>query len=170
MRKLIGFAKQFTKENIPEISLAHKTGRQYFLISDDLAKDLADLKKALKTEPYSAGMLLGEMVNGKFRASFPFLDILAKHNPNKAVINRKGETLFLYGNTILEESIILSTVGTGTVIVMNEQNEVLGYGEMKTAREKTIITNEFNRSDFLRRETYKSKFDKKKKVKLKNKN
>jgi ribosome biogenesis protein Nip4 len=153
MNKLINFVKEFTKKNIPELADVEKIGRQYFSIGPEVRK----LKSTIPAIPFSAGLFFGELQGNKFKPGFPLLDILAKYTDRKIIASKKGETMFLFHNSILEESIAKygsDNLSSGLVLVENEAGEVLGYGEVKLDREgKKIIKNILDRSDFLKRET-----------------
>ena len=155
MNKLIGFVKEFTKGEVPEVSKVKKIGRNYFLMGDELLKVQEGIAKKAKLEPYSAGLSFGELIGGRFKPGFPLLDLLSKHTTRKAVVNEKGQTMFLYRNNLFPESIKHYGAESGFVLVMNEQGEVLGYGEVKEVEGQRIITHKLDRSDFLRRENRK---------------
>lgn len=153
MNKIIGFAKQFTNENIPEISNVVKMGRKYNLESESVTKLKNLIDSRSKGQIHSIGLCLGELKDGKFKPTVNFLNIISKHNPAHAKVNKKGETMFLYANSLLAESIISMNRNDGCVLVVNEKNESLGYGSIKLNRHgQLLITNDFNISDFLKRE------------------
>ncbi len=147
MNKLISFVKQFTKEEVEELNSAEKIGRKYFCIT----KELRELKNKIPVEIYSAGLPLGELKNNRFMPSIALLDILAKHSERKVFVNKKGETVFLYSREVFEDNITKSNIDEGFCLVLNENNEVLGYGELKKRR-NIILKNILDRGDFLRRE------------------
>ncbi len=158
MNKLLSFAKEFTNENIPQLNKVKKIGRKYFIMD----KNVEEVIAKIPLEPYAAGLFLGELIDNKFRPEFPLLDLIGKqHNARRVVCNKKGETLFLYANNLIEESMLFRNAEEGLVVVMNEAKEVIGYGEVKTDKyNKKIVANILNLSNFLKREM--SKTDKKK--------
>jgi ribosome biogenesis protein Nip4 len=149
MNKLLSFVKEFTNANIPELNKVKKIGRKYFYMQPEMEETI----KKIGLEPYSAGLFLGELIDGRFRPEFPLMDFLVKHNPKRVICNRKGETLFLYANNLIEESMLERNAEEGMVLVLNQDKEVLGYGELKTDKyNKKIVHNILNRSNFLKRE------------------
>jgi ribosome biogenesis protein Nip4 len=147
MNKLISFVKEFTKSEVKELNSSERIGRKYFYLS----KELKELKDSIKLEPYSAGVFLGELKNNKFMPSIALLDILANYSDKKIIISKKGQTMFLYAKDVFPENFEKSKVNEGICLVLNEQNEVLGYGELKKGK-KNILKNLLDRGDFLRRE------------------
>jgi ribosome biogenesis protein Nip4 len=147
MNKLISFVKELTKTEVKELNSSERIGRKYFYMS----KELKELKDSIKLEPYSAGIFLGELKNNKFMPSIALLDILANYTDRKIIINNKGQTMFLYGNDVFLENFEKCNINEGTCLILNEENEVLGYGELKKSR-KTILKHMLDRGDFLRRE------------------
>jgi 60S ribosome subunit biogenesis protein NIP7 len=151
MNKLISFVKQFTKNEVNELNNAEKIGRNYFYLS----KELKELKDSIKLEPYSAGLPLGQIKNNKFMPSIALLDILNNYTDQKVFVNKKGETMFLYGKDVFEDNIVYAgknSVGEGICLVLNEKNEVLGYGELIKKGKNKLLLNLLDRGDFLRRE------------------
>jgi len=145
MNKLISFVKQFTKEEVKELNSVEKIGKKYFYIS----KEIKELKDKIPLETYSAGLPIGELKNNKFMPSIALLDILANYTDKKIIVNKKGETVFLYGKEVFPENFEKCNVKEGICLVLNANNEVLGYGEL-TKRKN--IKNILDRGDFLRRE------------------
>lgn len=76
----------------------------------------------------------------------PFIDEL-----NYVVVNEKAEWLFLCGRDIFKDGIVKKSLTQGNVLVVNEKNECIGYGKIKSDRSQ-IIKNIFDLGDFLRRE------------------
>jgi ribosome biogenesis protein Nip4 len=147
MNKLISFVKELTKAEVKELNSSERIGRKYFYMS----KELKELKDSISLEPYSVGIFLGELKNNQFMPSIALLDILAKYSDRKIIINKKGQTMFLYGNDVFFENIKENNLSDGICLVLNEENEVLGYGELKKGRKK-ILKHILDRGDFLRRE------------------
>jgi ribosome biogenesis protein Nip4 len=117
------FIKQFTDK---DLKCVRKIGRDYYLIEDDVY----DLKFKLSLEFFSAGIFLGEQKGDYFRSSPALLTELSKISDRKIFINEKAEWLFLCGKNIFAESILKANVDSGIVLVQNEKDECLGYGEI----------------------------------------
>jgi len=147
MNKLISFVKELTKSEVKELNSSERIGRKYFYMS----KELKELKESINLEPYSAGTFLGELKNNKFMPSIALLDILAGYSDKKVIINEKGQTMFLYGKDVFPENFEKSSIDKGICLVLNEENEVLGYGELKKGK-RNILMHILDRGDFLRRE------------------
>jgi ribosome biogenesis protein Nip4 len=147
MNKLISFVKEFTKSEVKELNSSERIGRKYFYIS----KELKEVKDKIPLEPYCEGLPLGQLENNKFVPSIALLDILSNYTDKKVIISKKGQTMFLYAKDVFPENFEKSKVNEGICLVLNEQNEVLGYGELKKGK-KNILKNLLDRGDFLRRE------------------
>lgn len=147
MNKLISFVKEFTKQEIAELRSVEKIGKKYFY----MPKDLKELKDKIPLEPYSEGLPLGELKNNKFMPSIALLDLLSSYTDKKIIINAKGQTMFLYGKDVFPENFENSTADEGICLILNEENEVLGYGELKKGK-RNILMHILDRGDFLRRE------------------
>ena len=91
---------------------------------------------------------LGLQKRNAFKPSVILLDKIAPHTEKKAVVNEKAAWMFICGNNILKEGIVSNQQEAGYVLILNEREEVLGYGKITGAG----ITNELDRGDFLRRE------------------
>ena len=76
---------------------------------------------------FSVGNVFGE-IKRKFRLSLEGFTLISPHITNNyAIVNEKGETLFLYGRDIFKESII-EVKGSGRIAIFNKNREVLGIG------------------------------------------
>ena len=76
---------------------------------------------------FSAGNVFGEITR-KFRLSLEGFTLISPNIINNyAIINEKGEMLFLYGRDIFKESII-EVKGSGRIAVFNKNREFLGIG------------------------------------------
>ncbi len=134
MKTIDEFAKQFTDEKI-----------SYIKIKDELFTPCENLPEE---EIIYCSKRLGMMTRNKFRPSIALIDLIASKTARKAVVNDKSAWLFICKKNILKEGIIRKAVDEGLVIVVNKENEVLGYGKITGAG----ITNLLDRGDFLRRE------------------
>jgi len=150
MNKLISFVKQFTKKEVKELNSVEKIGRKYFYMSEELKK----IRDSIPLEPYAAGIPIGELVNNDFKPSIALIDIISKYTDRKIFINKKGETMFLYKRSVFGENFVKDMPGEekGVCIVLNENEEVLGYGEVNRGNIQTILKAMLDRGDFLRRE------------------
>jgi 60S ribosome subunit biogenesis protein NIP7 len=76
---------------------------------------------------FSVGNVFGE-IKRKFRLSLEGFTLISPNIINNyAIINEKGEMLFLYGRDIFKESII-EVKGSGRIAVFNKNREFLGIG------------------------------------------
>jgi len=148
MNKLFSFVKQFTKEQVKELDSVEKIGRKYFFVKDELKA----LKDKIDLEPFSVGLLIGELKDNKFVPSLALLDILCKYSDTKVYLNKKGQEMFLYGRDVFEENIIKGSKKDGVVLVQNENDENLGYGELIIKSKKKLLKNILDKGDYLRRE------------------
>ena len=143
MMEVVEFTKKFTNEKIGNVI---KVQRNFFQVSEELLK----VKSQIKKEPFALGSYLG---SGKpFHPSTALLDWLGERTKRFVVVDKKAAWLFLCGRDLFSESIVQRNVDKGLVIVKNESNEVLGYGEF-TGR-KVAIRNILDKGDFLRRERH----------------
>ncbi|ABR55103.1 Protein of unknown function UPF0113 [Methanococcus vannielii SB] len=99
---------------------------------------------------YSAGINIGELeeISGKekFLPSLEGVTLVSRDIvKNYAVINQKGESLFLYNRDVFDTSII-EIVGDGKVVIFNENRELLGIGKY----DGKIIKNTMDRGWYLR--------------------
>ena len=127
-----------------------KIGRKYFYVK----KDLKELKDKIDLEPFSVGLPLGELKENKFVPSPALLDMLCKYSDKKVHVNEKGQEVFLYGNDVFEENITKGRDKEGLVLVINDKEECLGYGDMIFKGKKKVLKNILDRGDYLRRERY----------------
>lgn len=145
MNKLTQFCKQFSDMEILDVI---QIGRRYYQAPKNL---LAIKDQVTSRDVYSIGVPLGEEKKG-FEPSPALLEMLAKNSMKKAYINKRGSWLFLCKRDVFEESIVSTTVKEGLVLVQNEHDENLGYGELKHIRGKAFIKLLLDRGDYLRRE------------------
>lgn len=140
------FIKKFTDKKLKNVIEIRKN---FFEASDELL----DIKKKVPKEPYSIGKFLGY---GKpFHPSIALLDWLNDRTDRYVMLNKKASWLFLCGRDGFSGSIVDKSVDSGEVIVKNQFDEVLGYGDFasRKIREKRLaIRNILDRGDFLRRE------------------
>ena len=120
-------------------------GREYFLVRKELREAIS--KNSLR--PEYLGTFLGRDTDVGFIPSFALLEMI-KEKSRKVVLNEKSAWLFICGRNALKEGVVRKDKfeNMDHVIVLNEKNEVLGYGQFI----KNEIRNLFDRGDFLRRE------------------
>ncbi|MCW3996237.1 MAG: hypothetical protein NWE98_08855 [Candidatus Bathyarchaeota archaeon] len=148
------FASQFGVDIALNPDLLVEKGGRYFLVN-------ATLKPLLSHEFYFAGVYLGKAKGGKFFPSFNLLNILAKQEASRIVVDAKAAWLFICGRDILRKSII-RVYGSGrkkmNVLVLNEFSECLGFGRIvgnlsdAAAPNEIAVRNVLDVGDFLRRE------------------
>lgn len=121
----------------------------------------AALKPLVNSDFYYAGFYLGKEKQGKFFPSFNLLNILAKKDANRIVVDKKTAWLFICGRDIMFRG-ILKVFGTGkrhtNVLVLNEYDECLGFGRIirnlndRNRLDELAVKNVSDVGDFLRRE------------------
>ena len=129
------FTSRFTKERI----LHERLRNEYYAPGNP-----PDKKARLEYMTTRLGIQRGKT----FRPSIPLLDWLGTRTNRRAFINEQSAWLFICGKNVLKEGIISNSVKEGSVMVLNEREEVLGYGRVTGAG----ITNALDRGDYLRRE------------------
>ena len=99
-------------------------------------KEVLETLKNFDRNIYGAGILFGnfEIKHGnnenkiKFSISLEGMSLISKDiTKNYVIVNKKGETLFLYGRDVFKSS-ILEINGGGKVAVFNKNKELLGVG------------------------------------------
>jgi ribosome biogenesis protein Nip4 len=139
------FISKFTDKQLLPDSGIYSTNRSYFLLN----QEVLNLPLRNSAKPEYIGTFLGRDTNKGFIPSFLLLEMLREH-AKKIVINEKSAWLFLCGRNILKQNIIQqdNLKVLELVLVLNEREEVLGYGQVL----KADIRNILDRGDFLRRE------------------
>ena len=144
MDEIKKFISGFTKTDIGNIK---KIGRRYFLAEKTLEKT----SEKINSEIFSIGIFLGEKKK-EFRPTPALIDIIAKHSHKKIFITKKAEWLFLCDRDVFSDNIIKENEKkAGKVLVQNEKNENLGYGELIYGKRK-YIKNLLDKGNYLRRE------------------
>ena len=129
-----------------------KRQNRYFLLNQEL-------KGFIAKDFYYAGVYLGKDKNGRFYPSFNLLEMIAKKDSNKVIVNKKTEWLFVCGRDIFRKG-ILRLIGLNKrnyyTLVLNQYNECLGFGkivsEVAGGEEDIFVKNILDIGDFLRRE------------------
>ena len=137
------FTNKFTDDKLSNVI---KVQRNFFQVYDELLK----VKQQIKKEPFAIGTYIG---SGKpFHPSAALLDWIGERTERYVVIDKKASWLFVCGRDLFVNSILTKNVNNGMVIVKNELNEVLGYGQFEGKR--GAIKNLLDKGDFLRRERH----------------
>ncbi|MFT4304704.1 MAG: hypothetical protein ACMXX8_01300 [Candidatus Woesearchaeota archaeon] len=121
----------------------------FYLLNEELKQKYNNLNEnsIALDQPEHIGLYLGKINKNKFIPSFNLLEIISKNCNKKAIIKSRASWLFLCGRDAFNKSIIKST-GNEEILVLNEKDEILGYG----FKDKNGIKNLLDRGDFLRRE------------------
>ncbi len=119
------------------------------------SKDVLQLQQRIAQEPVFLGSRLGKEIKGVFMPSVELLQEATQTTDKKIVVNEKAAWLFVCGRDIFAEN-VLSAVGSRQsadggrwtvddrriaikqgdyVLILNEQEECLGYGLVKTLRD-----------------------------------
>jgi 60S ribosome subunit biogenesis protein NIP7 len=92
------------------------------------------------------GFYLGKVKRNKFIPSFSLLELISSKTDQKVIINSRASWLFLCGRDVFKKSIV--DLKYGYVLVLNQENEILGYG----FSDNNGVKNHLDKGDFLRRE------------------
>ncbi len=115
------YVKNFPFNNL--VVLEDKNNTSIYYGTDEVISNLKNFKNI-----NSIGMSFGIFEKGKFKLTLEGMDLIGKNIvKNYAVVNDKGETLFLYGRDILKSSIIKIN-GGGIIGIFNKRKEFLGIG------------------------------------------
>jgi ribosome biogenesis protein Nip4 len=151
MKPIRDFANLFGVDVNLNENLVVKKGDQYYLVTEDLKKTMA------KGFLY-VGSYLGRIANGVFSPGFEFLRMLSQKDAKCIVVDEKTEWLFICGRDIFKRG-ITATKGSAKkddlVVVLNKNNETLGYGRVScdfVVKSGVAVKNLLDLGDFLRRE------------------
>jgi ribosome biogenesis protein Nip4 len=146
------FASLFKASVTLNEDLVLRKGDRYFLLTEDL-------KKAISKDFFYAGCYLGKIKNEEFFPGFELLRMMSEKGPNKVIVDRKTEWLFICGRDIFKQGIAAMTGSSRKgdfVLVLNRHNECLGFGrivcDLKETRKGVAVKNVLDVGDFLRRE------------------
>ena len=146
---MIKLIQKFTDQKIIDLTNVVKMGREVYLVDPELKKVF---KKINKQAAY-----IGTFLGQNEKPSLYLLELLAKHSEKKIIVTKKGEWLFICKRDLFTKGIKEAEGNpqiNDFVLVINQNNECLGYGQMiaeLTAR-KTVVKRMFDIGDFLRRE------------------
>ena len=152
MADIYEFIRKFTHTTLFKQSDVVKIDREWYLVH----KKLRDIMAKSTRRPVAAGMLLAAQRGESVRPSVQLLDMLARSDAKKAVLNEEAEWLCICGRPPLLSSVVKhDNIEKGdTVVLMNRNGEALGYGVVRDdwSRKKAIIELQYDIGDFLRRE------------------
>ena len=117
-------------------------------------------------KPFMAGLFLGEEVKVKktgnkkfdsekkkdFVPGFPLLELLSNYTNQKIILSKKGEEMFLYQRDVFEDNFKKLKSKEKYLIAYNENDEILGCGEIIEDKKKKMLKPILDLGDFLRRE------------------
>ncbi|MEM3011407.1 MAG: hypothetical protein QXW17_00390 [Candidatus Bathyarchaeia archaeon] len=154
MKPIEDFAKLFGVKLGLNRSLIVKKGNKFFLLNQNLKKLARKHRDWL-----FAGIYLGNIENGKFFPSFPFLFMIVDQVQNKVVVDDKAAWLFICGRDVFKEG-ILEVYGSRSkgayTLILNRYGECLGFGRIERnidkAKSGVVVKNILDVGDFLRRE------------------
>jgi len=136
------FIKKFTDKEIVDFKLVKKLRTDYFILSAELIKASQKI-----TRPFLYGGIYLGKEKKQFVPSLYLLQKLAEVSDKKVWLDEKNEWLF-----ICKKDAKLQKVSKAKenefVLVLNKNNECLGYGILGKERVKNL----FDIGDFLRRE------------------
>ncbi|MGV8141936.1 MAG: hypothetical protein ACP5NW_05845 [Candidatus Woesearchaeota archaeon] len=128
------FTKQFTNTELTDI---RRIGRNFYKAEERLW----NIKNSVNRDVYAIGLFLGEEKMG-FSPSPALIELISKFpdaQSKKIFVNKKAEWMFSCGRNVLSDSILKNphNLNEGLVLVQNENDENLGYGQFK--KEDTLI-------------------------------
>ena len=143
------FILKFTYNKIEGIK---KIRNSYYLIS----KEIQQLIDKISYEPEYAGVFLGEIKKKNFQPSVALIEILSGLSDKKMFLDSHASWLYLCGRDAMAKSIIKSNVNRGLVLVQDERDNNLGYGQIMgkllPKTDKIVVKNILDKGDFIRRE------------------
>ncbi len=151
---IVNFAAQFGVEVALNPDLIMEKNGRFYLVNQTL-------KPLVRQDFFYAGVFLGKAKEGKFFPSFNLLNMLAKKDSSRIVLDRKAAWLFICGRDILGKSIV-HVYGSGkkntNTLVLNEFGECLGFGRIVeklsglAGNSQIVVRHVSDLGDFLRRE------------------
>lgn len=145
MKALKSFISQFTSRQLVDESMIKRIGDDYYVAS----KELASVLSRAKLQPVYVGRYLGRFAGKTSKPSLELLQLLARSDAKKVVVNEKGAWLFVCRRPVLKDSMVRCDAKPDeTVVVLNEHGECLGYGLFDGKN----VKNYYDIGDFLRRE------------------
>ena len=147
------FTRQFTGRKVFDEKDLFILENKYFLAH----KKVRAIAARIKQKPFVIGTYLGKAKGMKFFPSIAFVNMIAAKISNKIWVDEKTAWLFICGRDIFAQGIVRATGHTergGISIVLNQKNEVLGFGKLQQSlkRKDALVKNILDIGDFLRRE------------------
>ncbi|MFP4118656.1 MAG: hypothetical protein ACLFTH_01220 [Candidatus Woesearchaeota archaeon] len=147
--KLHSFIERFTSQIPFEPDMVIKEQGAYF----EVPERIRDLVARVRERPSNQGLFLGREKDGIFRAGTALLERIAPITNRKVVLNSKASWLFVCGRDVFEKNILpQSTDATGLVLVLDEDEEVLGLAKADKKKGMLTYTNITDIGQRLRRE------------------
>ncbi len=112
--------------------------KEVFVATDEVIESLS---KYSQITPYSTGLGIGEIKEGKFLLSLSGGSFISKYTNKKVVVNKEAEQLFLYKRNILGKSIHKiheSIEEKDKFLVFSKNNDYLGIGQLLV--DKSLLT------------------------------
>lgn len=119
-----------------KIIFAKGNKTEAFLISKEIEEEL----KNLDGNPYTLGLYLGRLRNGKLKPSFMFVWELGKYSENKIKVEELEEQEFLYGHNLVN---IYEKEGK---FILENENGPIGLAEI----DKEKVENVKDAGEYLR--------------------
>src|SRR3989338_2128173 len=133
------FAAQFTEERIEYIKIKNN----FYLLNRELNK----IRRKINETPSSFSIPLGRIEKNKFIPSTSLLKWISLHSNKKIFLNKKGAWLFVCKRDVFGGSILKAGAESGLVLVQNENDENLGYGQIVadlSEKHKVVVKNLFD--------------------------
>jgi ribosome biogenesis protein Nip4 len=118
--------------------------REVSVIETDAYKSL----KAMKKDPYSAGLLIGKIKKDRFDLGLEGAAIIAAHSKKIVEVNKRQEQVVLYGGDVTSKSAIKDSGLThgDRCLIVNKHRENIAIGRIN----KDKIINLRDRGHYLR--------------------
>jgi len=144
---LNGFIKKFgIKKGFKDVL---EIKGSYYLIKGELE----EIQQHIDQKPFCGGIYLGKKKIDWFIPGMYVLEWLNKRTKQKITVDDNAAWLFVCRRDLFAQGIISDTSKlkkNGLVLVLNKEEECLGYGKIVQGR--IFIKNMFDIGDFLRRE------------------
>lgn len=143
------FVARFTSQDVLKGLEVRQISRHLYGVPRNMASATIE-----SSNLFSIGIFIGYNDGAGFHPSFPLLDAILPFTDKKVIVNEKAGWLFICGRDVLKQGIMSSPPGLtkgDLVLVQNERQECLGYGEWRDER-SVLVKRILDRGDFLRRE------------------
>lgn len=147
MKILQDALEEFGTINLPWENIA-KIGNNYYLLHDALKNATQSIDEICLAK----GALLAQKKGKQLFFTPELLELLATQTTKKIILNKKASWLFICGRDVFEENILHAfSPAKKTVIVCNQQEEVLGLARKQQQKGTVLYKNLFDIGSFLRR-------------------